>query len=122
MNNATDKIDMFLSDNNIETWQHDNLIMFRKLIHEVVPIVEEDLKWGVPVFLVNGKLLCAMSTFKAHTKFNFFQGASLADKHHLFNSGLDSKDHRSINLAEGETIQEAELKDLIHEAVTTTKP
>lgn len=75
------------------------------------------MKWGVPVFLKNKKLVCAMSTFKEHTKFNFFEGASLNDKNKLFNSGLDSKKHRSINLTEDEVINEENLKDLIKQAI-----
>lgn len=97
-------------------WQRQNLETFRKLIHESVPMVEEGWKWSVPVFLVNGKLLCAMSDFKEHTKFNFFNGAKLTDSHKTFNSGLDSKQHRSLNLSEGEKVPTAELKDLLTEA------
>ncbi len=106
-----EQIDNYLSS--LPSWQSDNLQLFRKLIHEVAPKVEEGWKWDVPVFLFNGKLVCAMSSFKEHTKYNFFTGAQVADKHGLFNSGLDSKKHRSINIAEGEKIDEGKLKELL---------
>lgn len=109
------QIDTYISSQ--PSWQKDNLELFRKLIHDVDSNIEEGWKWDVPVFLKNGKLICAMSTFKEHTKFNFFNGASLTDNHKLFNSGLDSKKHRSINLLEGESINESKLKNLIEQAL-----
>lgn len=97
-------------------WQHANLAHLRQLVHEAVPNIEEGWKWSVPVFLVNGKPLRAVSSFKGHTKYNFFDGAALTDKHGLFNSGLDSKRHRSINLAEGETCSDIQIKDLLEQS------
>jgi len=102
----------------LPVWQKDNLSLFRKLIHKVVPDVEEEIKWGVPVFLVNKKMLFAMSGFKKHTKYNFIQnGALLDDTDALFNNGFESKKSRGIDLQEGETIDEAKLEALIKRAV-----
>jgi hypothetical protein len=97
-------------------WQRDNLTRFRSAVHRVAPIAEEGWKWDVPVFLASGRLVCAMSSFAKHTKYNFFNGAALSDQHRLFNSGLDSKKSRSINLAEGESVNAAQLDDVIREA------
>ncbi|HSP64727.1 MAG TPA: DUF1801 domain-containing protein [Candidatus Deferrimicrobium sp.] len=97
-------------------WQRDNLMGFRAAVHRTAPAAEEGWKWDVPVFLLHGRLVCAMSSFAKHTKYNFFNGAALADKHNLFNSGLDSKKSRSINLAEGELVDGAQLDELIREA------
>lgn len=116
MDEIQQNITTFLHD--LPNWQWQNLQMFRDLVHKVAPNVTEDWKWSVPVFVVNKRQLFAVSAFKEHTKFNFFQGASLKDTHALFNSGLDSKQHRSINLREGETIDTKKLGDLIKEAVT----
>ncbi len=102
-------------------WQRSNLLSFRELIHEVDPGITEDWKWSVPVFIKGGKLVCAMSTFKDHTKFNFFEGAALPDQHNLFNSGLDSKKHRSINLKEGEAVNADKLRDVIGAAIQYAK-
>lgn len=97
-------------------WQRANLETFRQAIHEVAPDVEEGWKWEVPVFLVRGKLVCAMSVFAKHTKYNFFDGAALSDPDGIFNSGLESKKSRSINLTTGESIKPAQLQGLIAEA------
>lgn len=117
--NTNSKIDEYLAS--LSGWQQANLAAFRQAVHEVVPDVEEAWKWSVPVFLANGKMVCAMSTFKDHTKYNFFEGAELDDPHELFNSGLDSKQHRSINLSEGQKVDTEQLKNLIAQAAARTK-
>jgi hypothetical protein len=63
-------------------------------------------------------LVCAISGFKDHVKFNFFKGAYLPDRKGLFNSGLDSKEHRSINFAEDDKLDKSALKELIKAAVS----
>lgn len=106
------KIDEYLET--LPNWQKDFLDTFRHAIHDVIPGVEEDWKWNVPVFVVNGKLLFAMSGFKAHVKYNFIaNGALVGDPDHLFNNGFDSKRSRGIDLREGDSINSLQLKSLI---------
>ena len=110
------KIDEYLES--LPLWQKANLELFRKLVHEVAPTVEEDWKWSVPVFLINGKVHFAMSAFKAHTKFNFMaNGALISDPHKLFNNGLESKKSRGVDLQEAETIDSETLKALIQTSI-----
>ncbi len=110
------KVDDYLFE--LPVWQQNHLALFRKLVHEVAPTIEEDWKWNVPFFMLNGKMLFAMSAFKAHTKYNFIlNGAFLQDEGKLFNNGRDSKQSRSIDLREDETIDAANLKALIKESV-----
>ncbi len=47
----------------------------------------------------------------------FARGAAVPDPSGLFNSSLDGKVRRAIDLHEGEQIDEAALKDLIRAAV-----
>ena len=44
----------------------------RSRIHELVPEVEEDIKWGFPSFMYNGKIFFGMSAFKAHAGCGFW--------------------------------------------------
>lgn len=44
----------------------------RKLVHTACPAAVEDIKWGMPAFLYNGKILCGMAAFKAHATFGFW--------------------------------------------------
>jgi hypothetical protein len=108
------KIDTYLAA--LPKWQRDNLAGFREAIRQTAPSSEEGWKWGVPVFLLKGTLVCAMSAFAKHTKYNFFSGAALKDPDHLFNSGLESKKSRSINLVEGEAVDTNALNRLIDRA------
>ncbi|MDB5177818.1 MAG: hypothetical protein JWO61_201 [Candidatus Saccharibacteria bacterium] len=111
-----DKIDEYLDS--LPEWKKINLSIFRKLVHEVEPTVVEDWKWNVPVFLINGKGYFAMSAFKEHTKYNFMSnGALISDPDKLFNNGHDSKKSRGIDLREGQTINETDLKALIKSSV-----
>jgi hypothetical protein len=51
-------------------------------------------------------------------KLTFFKGASLDDPSGLFNSSLEGKVRRAIDLREGEQPDEKALKDLVRAAVT----
>lgn len=105
---------------NLLDWQRKNLTLFRELIHKINPDITEEMKWGVPVFLQGKKLAFAMSSFKAHTKYNFItNGALLSDPHKLFNNGLDSKKSRGIDLIENQGIDKVALEDLIKQALET---
>ena len=44
----------------------------RSRIHDLVPEVEEDIKWGFPSFMYNGKIFFGMSAFKAHAGCGFW--------------------------------------------------
>ena len=50
-------------------------------------------------------------------KLTFFKGASLSDPSGLFNSSLEGKVRRAIDIKEDDKIDEAALKSLIREAV-----
>jgi hypothetical protein len=112
MQNNSSNVDEYLKK--LPKWQSSNLKLFRKLVHKSYPNITEEMKWGVPVFSLDKKMLFAMSSFKAHTKYNFIQnGALLADNDKLFNNGFDSKKSRGIDLREDETIDEIKLEALI---------
>jgi hypothetical protein len=50
-------------------------------------------------------------------KLTFFKGASLADPSGLFNSSLEGKVRRAIDIREGDSVDEEALKALIRAAV-----
>jgi hypothetical protein len=97
-------------------WRGKMLARLRKLILAASPAITEEWKWGTPVWSSKGNVV-AVGAFKDHLKINFFIGASLPDPHGLFNAGLDAKAMRSIDLHEGDKINEAALKELIRVAV-----
>ena len=102
--------------NDLTDWRGKRMAQLRKLIHEASAEITEDWKWDTPVFACKGNVV-AIGAFKDHIKLNFFKGAALTDPKKLFNSGLEAKASRSIDLNEDSKIDEAALKDLIRAAV-----
>ena len=107
-------IDQQIAD--LPDWRGQMFAHLRQLIHEADPRLIEEWKWGTAVWTYNG-LVCAVGAFKDHLKINFFKGSSLADPRGLFNSGLDAKAMRSIDLHKGDSLDEPALKELIGVAI-----
>jgi hypothetical protein len=103
-------------------WRGKMLAKARTLIREADPEIVEEWKWakatspGTPVFSHAG-IVCTGETYKNVVKMTFAKGAALKDPKGLFNSSLDGNVRRAIDIHEGETINEAALKDLIRAAV-----
>lgn len=98
-------------------WRGRTLEKVRRLIQEADPEVVEEWKWmGTPVWSHNGDI-CTGETYKSVVKLTFAKGASLEDPSGLFNSSLDGKVRRAIDIHEGEQIDETALNGLIRAAV-----
>lgn len=102
-------------------WRTDLLKELRQLINDASPELNEDFKWGVPVWTSNG-LVCAISGFKDHVKINFFKGVFLPDPKKIINSGLESKEHRSVNFNKVDKPDKAALTALVRAAAAYNKP
>src|SRR3954453_453403 len=118
--NASTRIDERISE--LGDWRGETLATVRRLIKEADPEVVEEWKWakatspGTPVWSHGGGI-CTGETYKSVVKLTFFKGASLNDPAGLFNSSLEGKVRRAIDIKEDDEINEAALKDLIREAV-----
>lgn len=110
---AAQQIDRRIAE--LPEWQGQILARLRELIREAEPRLNEEWKWNSPTWTYNGNA-AAFGAFKDHIKINFFKGAELPDPKGLFNAGLDAKKTRSIDLYQGDTIDEGALKDLIRAA------
>ena len=98
-------------------WRGKVLAKVRAIVHEADPEIVEEWKWrGTPVWS-HGGIVCTGETYKDHVKMTFAKGAELKDASGLFNSSLDGNVRRAIDIHEGESIDEAALKDLIRAAV-----
>jgi len=98
-------------------WRGEALARVRELVKEADPEVEETWKWrGVPVWEHDG-IICTGETYKKVVKLTFAKGASLEDPAGLFNSSLEGKTRRAIDIGEDDEIDAAALKSLIREAV-----
>ena len=103
-------------------WRGKMLSKVRGIIKEADPDIVEEWKWvkltnpGTPVWSHNGGI-CTGETYKNVVKLTFFKGAALNDPSGLFNSSLDGKVRRAIDIKENDKMNEAALKNLIREAV-----
>jgi hypothetical protein len=98
-------------------WRGKTLARVRKLVHEADPEIVEEWKWmGTPVFS-RGGIVCTGETYRNVVKMTFARGAALQDPSGLFNSSVDGKVRRAIDIREGDRIDELALKELIRAAV-----
>ena len=98
-------------------WRGETLARVRALIRQADPEVVEEWKWrGVPVWYRDG-MICTGETYKSVVKLTFPKGASLEDPARLFNSSLEGKVRRAIDLREEDEIDERAFKALIRAAV-----
>ena len=98
-------------------WRGETLSRMRKLIQQADPDVVEEWKWmGTPVWERDG-IICTGESYKAIVKLTFAKGASLKDPAKLFNSSLDGKVRRAIDIHEGEKVDPGAFKALIRAAV-----
>jgi hypothetical protein len=98
-------------------WRGKMLAEVRGIIRAADPEIVEEWKWmGTPVWS-RGGIVCTGETYKSVVKMTFAKGARLKDPCGLFNSSLEGNVRRAIDIREGETVDEAALKELIRAAV-----
>ena len=55
------------------------LAKVRERVHSAAPEAVETLKWSMPSFTVDGKILLGMAAFKQHAALNFWRGQEIGD-------------------------------------------
>ena len=86
--------------------------------------LNEEMKWGVPCYTLNGKNVLLVSAFKEYASISFFKGALLSnEKSLLVKPGANSQAARVIRFTDTKQIQEveAEIKATIFEAIEVEK-
>ena len=118
--NASELIDERIRE--LGDWRGKTLGKVRGIIEKADPDVVEEWKWvkptnpGTPVWSHNGGI-CTGETYKNVVKLTFFKGAALNDPSGLFNSSLEGKVRRAIDIRENDEIDEDALSSLVREAV-----
>ena len=98
-------------------WRGTTLSAVRALILAADTEIVEEWKWNVPVWS-RGGIVCTGEVYKTTVKLTFAKGASVADPKKLFNSSLEGKVRRAIDIREGDTIDKRAFTALIKAAVT----
>jgi hypothetical protein len=106
--NASDLIDRRIRE--LADWRGATLARVRAIIRAADPAIVEEWKWGTPCWSLDG-ILCTGETYKNAVKLTFPKGASLRSR--LFNSSLEGKVRRAIDIRENDSIDEAALAKLI---------
>ena len=101
----------------LEDWRGETLSRMRKLIKQADPDVVEEWKWmGTPIWSHDG-IICTGESYKNVVKLTFAKGASLKDPAHLFNSSLEGKVRRAIDIHEEEEVGSSAFKALVRQAI-----
>lgn len=102
-------------------WRGETLAKIRALILETDPEIIEEWKWmGTPVWSQTG-IICTGESYKNVVKLTFAKGAALDDPQKLFNSSLEGKIRRAIDIHEGEEIDTQALQALIRAAIAANQ-
>jgi hypothetical protein len=103
-------------------WRGKTLSELRAVIKKADPAVVEEVKWkkpsrpeGVPVWSHDG-IVCVADTLKNAVRLTFPKGAQLKDPKKIFNTRLDSKAVRAVDIYQDAAVNTAALTALIREA------
>ena len=124
MTEASKQIDERIRE--LGDWRSEKLAEVRAIVRDADPDIVEEWKWakatspGTPVWSCDG-IICTGETYKSVVKLTFLKGASLEDPAGLFNSSLDGKVRRAIDIKEGERIDEDALKGLVRAAIAVNR-
>lgn len=100
-------------------WKKQLLVLRELLLSEGL---EETIKWGGPVYMLNGKNLVSIGAFKHHYALWFFHGALLHKNTLLLENAQEgtTKAMRQIRF-EGEEINSEEIRSYVLEATQNAK-
>ncbi len=106
-----------------QDWRAETFARLRALIVRADPEIVEELKWkkpsnpeGDPVWSHDG-IVCVGNDLKNSVRLTFAQGAEIRDPTGLFNSRLDSKSVRALDVFEGDAVDDRALIAIVREAV-----
>lgn len=129
----TNDIQTFLSDGcgrceffatdqcKVRTW-NDQIHALREIILKTG--LKEEMKWGVPVYTLNGSNIINLSALKACATIGFFKGALLKDEHNiLVKPGENSQAVKQLKVTQMDEIHQLEpvIKAYIFEAIEIEK-
>ncbi len=95
-------------------WQQEAVTALRQIVKQAAPVAKESIKWGQPVYEVNGPM-AHIKAFKNIVNFGFWRGAELPDPKGLLTGDGDRMKH--VRLASLADIKTADFQDLVKQAV-----
>lgn len=117
MSNQNPKVDAFV--NRATAWQGE-IQKLRTILLECG--LDEELKWGKPCFLFEGKNIAIIQPFKAHCSLMFFKGALLEDTHGLLRSqGENTQSALRLEFTSEADIKKTVVKSYVKQAIGVEK-
>lgn len=84
--------------------------------------LDEDLKWGKPCFLFEGRNIAIIQPFKQHCALMFFKGALLQDTHgRLRSQGQNTQSALRLEFASEADVAKAVVKSYVKQAIAVEK-
>jgi hypothetical protein len=106
--------------NSLPVWQQDICRQVRDLVHAADPEVKETIKrTRQPYFTLNGNI-CALLAAKDHVTI-FIYDPIAPDPEGIINQGYDNLTARSIQVHEGESINQQALLNLFQEVIKNNR-
>ncbi len=99
-------------------WRGQIVEELRDLVRSTVPKAEECIRWGQPVYDLDGPL-CYIKAFRNQVNFGFWRGDLIADPKKLLLPSPDSIRH--IKLTSLSQIQKPQFKELLKAAAKLNK-
>jgi len=111
------KVDAFVS--RAKAWQG----VIQKLRSVLLDCgLEEDLKWGKPCFMFEGKNVAIIQPFKEHLSLMFFKGGLLQDSHGLLRSqGENTQSALRLEFTSEAQVKQAVVKSYVQQAIAVEK-
>jgi len=111
------KVDAFVS--RAKNWQGE-IQALRSILLDCG--LDEELKWGKPCFMFEGKNVAIIQPFKEHCSLMFFKGALIQDTHSLLRSqGENTQSALRLEFTSMDQIKKARVKTYVKQAIAVEK-
>lgn len=113
--NPSQRIDQYIEE--LADWRGAMLAKIRRTMRAADPEIVEEWKWmGSPTWSRSG-LIAVGNAHKGKVKLTFAYGARLEDPNRLFNGNDKGHTRRSVDILEGDELDEAALQALVRAAI-----
>jgi uncharacterized protein YdeI (YjbR/CyaY-like superfamily) len=102
------------------TWK-EPLVKFREIL--LATELEESVKWGQPVYALDGKNVLGMGAFKSYVGIWFYQGVFMKDPQDVLINAQEGKTKalRQLRFSSLEEIDYALVQEYVNEAISNQK-
>jgi uncharacterized protein YdeI (YjbR/CyaY-like superfamily) len=117
MSARTSKVDAFVS--RAKNWQGE-IQALRSILLDCG--LDEELKWGKPCFIFEGRNVAIIQPFKEHCSLMFFKGVLIQDTHNLLRSqGENTQSAMRLEFTSRDQIKKTVVKSYVKQAIAVEK-